>query len=109
MADEPAEAFALPVVWVDNEEKPVVLANQFLLQAVTAEEFVMSIGQVSPPAVIGSPDDQRKQLEQIPFAPVRTVARISFTRQRLDELAELLQRARGRANDPGVEPASEQP
>lgn len=109
MTEEPAESFALPVVWVDNEEKPVVFSNQFLLQAVTPEEFVLSIGQVSPPAVIGTPEDQRNQLERIPFAPVRTIVRVSLTRQRLDELAELLQRARGLADEPGVGPRPEQP
>jgi len=84
MAAEDAEPFVLPVVWVDNEENRSSYANQFLLQAVIAEEFRVSIGQVAPPAVIGTPEEQREQLERVPFAPVRTIVRVSLTRQRLD-------------------------
>ena len=108
MADEAAEPFSLPLAWVDNDDTPVIYVNQFLMTGVTPDEFVLSIGQVAPPAVIGAPEDQRKQLEQIPFAPVRTIVRIALTRQRLDELGEVLQRARGLANS-GGEPPPQQP
>lgn len=101
MADEGAPGtVTLPVAWVDSDDAPILFANQFLLQQIAEMEYVLYVGQVTPPPVIGTPEQQQAQLEQINFVPVRTLARLSLSQNRLDELLGVLQRVRSRADDP---------
>jgi hypothetical protein len=74
------------LAWENLEDVPVFFANQFICQF-TQDEFVVSIGQMVPPAVLGEPGQQ----EQIDRIPVRALARIAFTHQRLVELINVLQ------------------
>lgn len=46
------EGIAIPVVWVGLDEQPVMFANQFVCQLVGPQEFVLSMGQVTPPIVL---------------------------------------------------------
>lgn len=89
MADE-QDAIALPLAWVEGEE-PVVFANQFLFQLVGPSEFLLNVGQAVPPPLLGPPEEQRRQASQISFVPVRTIARLSLTRERVEELINVLQ------------------
>lgn len=97
MAEEP-DRIALPLAWVEGEE-PVIFANQFLFQQIDPGEFVLNIGQALPPPLIGPPEEQRRQASQIPFVPVRTLARLSLTRKRVEELINVLQGVLTRADE----------
>jgi hypothetical protein len=52
---------------------------------------LLTFGQLTPPALMGEPDQIRQQVEQISHIPTRTVARIGLTRTGLEELVEALQ------------------
>lgn len=80
----------VPVVWVGQDDLPVVSVNQFLGQVEPGVAFV-TVGQVTPPMLGGGPDEQLAQLQRIPFVPIRTVVRLALSRQRLQELIEVLQ------------------
>ena len=87
-AEEP-ESIAVPIVYVGADEVPVHYANSFIVQH-QQNEFFLSIGTLTPPILIGSPDEVREQAKQISYVPVRVQARIAMTRDRLVELIGLL-------------------
>ncbi len=90
MAEEPPARIEIPVVWVGADEVPVFFANQFVAQVDRGEVF-LTIGQLVPPAIIGSGEEAREQAERIQYVPVKPVARIALTPTRLLELIEVLQ------------------
>jgi hypothetical protein len=90
MAEQP-EPRAVPLVWVGLDELAILFANQALIQHVVRDEFVLSFGQVTPPVLLGSQEAQEQQLGSVGFVPVKPIARVSFNRQRLQELISVLQ------------------
>ncbi len=83
MLDEPV---SVRMAWIGTEELPVLFANQFLFQVGPPGEVFITVGQVVPPAVIGSPQEQQQQLQALPFVPVKPVVRLGMSRARLREL-----------------------
>jgi hypothetical protein len=84
------ERIELPLVWVGIEDVPILLANQYLGQ-VQQQEIILTLGQVTPPVLLGSPEQLAQQVERLSFVPVKTVARFGLTRTRLEELIGVLQ------------------
>lgn len=81
----------IPLAWIGAEELPIHLVNQFLCQF-NQDEFILTIGQMAPPALIAStPEERLEQAEQISYVPVKPLARLTFTRQRLVELVATLE------------------
>ncbi len=68
---------------------PVFFANQFIIQHYQ-DEFILTLGQMVPPAILGEEQDREAQLQGIEQVPVRPLARIAFTRARLLELVSAL-------------------
>jgi hypothetical protein len=87
--EEFEKSVALPLVWIGAEDAPILFANQFLAQ-VQPGEIVLSVGQVTAPAVIGTAEEQQRQLESVGYVPIKVVARYALTPQRLEELAKML-------------------
>lgn len=52
---------------------------------------MLGIGQATGPALMGPPEEMAAQVEQIELLPVRTLARVAFTRKKLDELIAALE------------------
>ncbi len=69
---------------------PIMLANVFTLQR-NQDEYILLIGQISPPILVGSQDEQRRQLQELGTLSVRPIARIGFTQARLRELVGILE------------------
>jgi len=90
MEGQPPQQHEVPLSWIDFDETPIMFANQFLVQA-QPHEFVLSIGQATPPPLIGTPEQIARQAAEIAFVPVRTLTRVGFTRGRLVELISALQ------------------
>lgn len=93
MADEPQDSqeyVQVPLSWVGLEDITVLLANQFIIQY-TDDGFLLTVGQVAPPPLLGSPEEQREQVSQLTFVPVRPLARFNLTERRLRELIAVLQ------------------
>jgi hypothetical protein len=90
-ADDKPFGLQVPLVWVGLDDVEILYANQFIGQLDDRCEAVLSIGQVMPPPVLGTPEEQREQAKNIPFVQVRTIGRVSLTRARIEELMNVLQ------------------
>ncbi len=89
MSDE--DTVEIPIVFVGTEDVPVVLANQFVVQH-QRNEFILTLGQVTPPILLGSDEERFEQAKKVAYIPVKVVARVSFTRDRLVELIGALKK-----------------
>jgi len=84
------DAITLPVTYLGLEDVPILFANQFVIQH-EKNEFVLTVGQLQPPILLGSPEERKEQAKKLTYVPIRVVARFGLTRQRLAELIEVLQ------------------
>lgn len=82
----------LPLKWIDFDAIPVLLANCFLVQHQPGE-FVLSLGQLTAPPLVGTPEDIKAQVTELTQVPIRTIARYGLTRDRVTELIALLEAA----------------
>jgi hypothetical protein len=92
MADEDVETFQAEGVWTGAESHPILFANAFVVQFDNdLGAHFLTIGQVTPPALVGTPDEIKQQAERIDFIPIETIARVALTPQRMQELIAFLQ------------------
>ena len=84
------DAIRLPLTYLGLEDVPILFANQFVIQH-EQNEFVLTVGQLQPPILLGSPDERKEQAKRLTYVPIRVVGRFGLTRQRLAELIEVLQ------------------
>lgn len=89
MDEQPLER-EVPLTWVDVDDVPVFFANQFIIQH-NQDEFILTIGQMVPPPIVGPLEQREEQIEQIDFVAVKPLARIAFTYSRLMELGQALE------------------
>jgi hypothetical protein len=89
MAEDEGE-IQVPLTWVGLEEVPTLAANQIVVQFTAKHEFVLTFGHVTPPILLGTEEERREQLRMVTFAPVKPVARLGLTRQRIEELVQVL-------------------
>jgi hypothetical protein len=88
---DPPQTVEVPLSWVGFDEVPIAYANQFLVQFQPEEGFVLGVGQATPPAIIGTPEQIAAQAAQVEFIPVRTLARVAMTRPKMEELIAALE------------------
>lgn len=88
--DLPGGPRQLPVTWVGAEELPVVFVNQILAQVDDRADVILSFGQVTPPATVGTPEEQAAQLDRMAYLPVKPIARFTMSRARVFELVQVL-------------------
>jgi hypothetical protein len=91
MAEEITHEAQVPIIWVGTEETPIAFVNQFLAQIGQQDEVLLTFGQLTPPALMGEPEQIQKQIEQLSFVTTKAVARIGLTRTGLEELIRVLQ------------------
>lgn len=89
--DEKPQALGVVGRFVGAEEVPLLYVNQFAV-SFQSDEFILTVGQVSAPVLLGSPEEQVEQARQLEFVPINVVARFALNRQRFEELTGLLQR-----------------
>lgn len=89
MSDE--DTVEIPIVFVGTEDVSVVLANQFVVQH-QRNEFILTLGQVTPPILLGNDEERFEQAKKVAYIPVKVVARVTFTRDRLVELIDILKK-----------------
>lgn len=81
----------IPVVWVEPDDPRAQWVNQ-IVSVFQADEFTISLGQLSPPIILGeNDDDRRERARNIPFVQVQTIAKVVMTRRRVEELIRVLQ------------------
>ena len=88
MAEEPT--ITLPIVYIGLEDVPVLFGNNFVIQH-EQDEFILTVGQLTPPIVLGTQEERIEQAKKLSYISVKVVARIGFTRQRLVELIQILE------------------
>jgi len=84
------EFIEVPLVIIGTEDTPIYLANQFVVQH-EQKEFIITFGQYSPPLLLGSPEEKREAAKRIPYVPIKVVARVGLTPERMEELIKVLQ------------------
>lgn len=87
---EPPESIQIPLSWVGFEEVPIAYANQFLIQFQGEGAFVLGVGQSTLPPLVGERQDVAEQLADLTFVPVRTLARVALSPDKLRELIAAL-------------------
>lgn len=80
----------VPLVWIDRDAERILFANQILAQHLD-DEFIISFGQVSPPAILGDGAERSEGLDDIEIVPVKTVARIGMPAGRMREFIAVMQ------------------
>lgn len=106
MPDEP-EVVQVPVSWVGIDEPPILLVNQFLGQF-QGDEFIITLGQLAPPILLGTDEEKLEEARRLSFIPVKVLARFGLTRARVEELIRVLQQTienyenQGNDGDPQV-------
>jgi hypothetical protein len=83
------DTVSIPIVFVGGDEMPVLYTNQFVIQ-LDGQSLILTAGQLTPPILIGSNDEQREQAKQLSYVPVRVVARLAITRDQAAVLSKLL-------------------
>ena len=94
---EPVSGEAIRLVWPGVDALPIHMANQFLMQVDSVgarpDQMIFTIGQVAPPAVLGTAEERLRAVEALGNEiSVTPLARYSVTPARLEELIETLQR-----------------
>lgn len=79
----------LPLVYSGAPDEPIPAANHFNA-TFTGQEFFLILGQVSPPPLIGTPEEQREQVRKIPNVSVRILGQYALSPERMVELRNLL-------------------
>lgn len=80
----------LPIEWFIPPDIKSVYATNLLIQR-GDHEFFISLFELRPPIVIGTPEQQREQAAQLHTARAECVARIIVGRDRLPEFVQVLQ------------------
>jgi hypothetical protein len=92
VASDDPDRIQLSVVWTGADELPILFANAFVTQFdVDLQAHILTIGQLTPPAFIGTPEEIEEQAGQLDFVTVKAVARVAFTPARMEELISALQ------------------
>jgi hypothetical protein len=86
---EQPQGISVPIVYTSTDDAPILLANQFVLQ-INQDEFILLIGQLQPPLLVGTPEEQREAASKLSHVSVKTILRVAMTRTRVEELAALL-------------------
>jgi hypothetical protein len=84
------EPFEIPLVWEGAEEATILFADQFAIRS-DGDEFVLAIGQLQAPILIGPPEAQQKQARALSYIPIRVLGRYGLSRRRMIEVIEMLQ------------------
>jgi hypothetical protein len=88
----------VPVVFIGIEDVPILYVNQFVL-SFQPQEFILTMGQLAPPILLGSEEEQREQAGQLDYVPIKVVGRVGMNRRRLVDLIALLEKQLQRYDD----------
>jgi hypothetical protein len=79
----------LPIVFLDAEEHIYEQANVFVLTS-TLDGVHLTVGQIQPPILLGSSDEQQAQVKQLSYVGVKVLAKLVMTPLRLAELRDAI-------------------
>lgn len=90
MVDDSHDSVQVPLSWVGIDDLTILFANQFVIQF-DEDGFLLTVGQVAPPPLLGTVEERKEQATQLAFVPVRPLARFSMSEERLRALIAILQ------------------
>ncbi|MDP2328877.1 MAG: hypothetical protein Q8M79_12435 [Dehalococcoidia bacterium] len=90
------QSIRLALSWEGAENLPILFADQFSVMFLREDQFVLTIGQVSPPVLTGTEQEVAAQASTIDSVSIRPLARLFLTRSTLDDLVDVLARNRER-------------
>ena len=94
MADpEAEEGVLLPILWEGLDEAEIKFVNQMLVQLGSPGhegEFIVTLGQLHPPGLMGDRDANREKLKTLPYVPVKVVSKLGIPVARVRELRDIL-------------------
>lgn len=85
------EEVGIPLVWIGLEELSVQLANQAICQYTPDGQFIVSIGQMAPPVLLGSPEEIRQEVKRLSHIAVKPLLRVNFSESSLRDLLRIIQ------------------
>lgn len=90
MPDDQPSRSSVRLVWVGVPDEEIVFANQLMVQHI-GSEFIVTFGQVTPPVLLGTDEEKREALGEIELLPIKPVARVGLTAQRMAEFVQVMQ------------------
>lgn len=91
MTEEEDAAAGTPFMVIGAEDTLIVFSNMQIVQH-EEQEFILTFAQYSPPLILASGKEREERLKQMPYIPVKVVARIGITPPRMKRLIEALQK-----------------
>lgn len=88
--DAEPRRFSVEARWTDLDALPVLLVNQVVGQVLRGE-ITLTLGHVSPPALVGTDEQKRAQMDAIDVLPIRPVGRFTMTIGSLREIKHTLE------------------
>lgn len=86
---EPSGSLQIPILWIGVEDLPLTAPNQFVGQS-DGDWAYLTIGALTPPMLLGTPEEQEEAATRLGYVQVRPIARMALTRKRLVELRDIL-------------------
>lgn len=94
-SDADLEGIQIPVLWEGFDDADIYFVNQMIVQLGppgSEGEFLMTLGQLHPPVLIGGEEANKAKLEALPYVTVKVVAKVGLPVSRARELRDLLTR-----------------
>jgi hypothetical protein len=81
----------VPLVYVGADQYPAVQATTFgIIGDQEHDEFVLTVGQLQLPQLLGTDEEKAAQAERLAFVAIHVVGRFAMTRSRVEQLADML-------------------
>ncbi|MHB8684140.1 MAG: hypothetical protein ACYC9X_07445 [Dehalococcoidia bacterium] len=96
------ETVGIPVAWIGLDDAQIIYVNQLILQMGAPDhldEFILTFGQLHPPALMGDLEQNRAQLQSMPYVPVKVVAKLALSEGRVRELLAVIEEILGKYDE----------
>lgn len=90
MAEMKSDGKLVPVEWHISEDVVPRYATNMVVQH-SEHEFLLSFFEIWPPMILGPPDEQKDQLEQIDSVRAQCVSRVVLSAGKMPEVIRVLQ------------------
>ncbi len=90
MTEQEPEGVLLPIEWHVPENVVSRYATNMVVQH-TEHEFIISFFEATPPLAVGSPEEQRVQLQETKSVRAECIIRIIVTAGRMQNFVQVLQ------------------
>lgn len=93
MAEQDDEGVSVPLLWDGLDQAEIGFVNQMIVQLGppgNEGEFIMTLGQLHPPVLAGSNEDNKTKLESLPYVTVKVVSKVALPVARVREQRDLL-------------------